>query len=143
MRTILIKKESIMQRFSKNRQAIMDCLSKTDTHPTAEWIFEQLKPSFPNLSLGTVYRNLTQLEENGEIRSMGNVNGMEHFDGNAAPHPHAVCSVCGAITDLPEQQNMERMLHELSGITDYRISELQLTGICPDCLVKMEAQKGS
>ena len=54
-----------MQRFSKKRAAIYDCLCGTKTHPSADWIYQQLLPEFPDLSLATVYRNLAQLKEAG------------------------------------------------------------------------------
>ena len=53
----------MIQRFSKKRQAIYDCLAGTTSHPTADWIYHQLHADYPDLSLGTVYRNLTQLKD--------------------------------------------------------------------------------
>ena len=71
-----------MQKHSRQRDAIYACLCSTETHPTAEWIYEQLKPEFPALSLGTVYRNLAAFKRAGKIASVGVVDGQERFDAN-------------------------------------------------------------
>ena len=75
-----------MERYSKKREAILDCLRSTDSHPTAEWIYAQLKGEYPDLSLATVYRNLAQLKSSGIIRSVGVVAGLPRFA--LAPQAH-------------------------------------------------------
>lgn len=124
------------KRFSKKRQAIIDCLRSTDTHPGAEWVYEKLKPVYPDLSLGTVYRNLKELAESGEIISVGHVDGTERFDGNVYPHAHAVCKVCGKVTDITELQLPESMVKMAESLTEYKVvySGVKFTGICPECL---------
>ena len=91
-----------MIRYSKKRAAILDAIRGTDCHPSAEWIYQTLKPTHPDLSLGTVYRNLIFFQEHGDIRSIGVVKGQERFDAMTTPHSHFVCSECGAVSDLPE-----------------------------------------
>ena len=76
------------ENFSRKRTAILNALQETDVHPTADWVYAQLKPRYPNLSLGTVYRNLKKFCENGKAVSVGVINGQEHFDGNVKPHAH-------------------------------------------------------
>ena len=122
-----------MQRFSKNRQAILLCLRSTKTHPTAGWIYEQLKPDHPELSLGTVYRNLSQMKEAGLIRSVGVIAGEEHFDGTVQPHHHAVCICCGKVIDMGEFPGTEEIFSRIRAETGFDIAELQLSGICPEC----------
>ena len=124
-----------MQRFSKNRQAILDCLCSTKTHPTAEWIYTQLKPSLPSLSLATVYRNLTQLRDAGLICSVNTVNGQERFDANVMPHTHAVCGRCGCVIDVPEIQVPTSVIGTAQEATGYRIrsADLRFTGLCAEC----------
>ena len=85
---------------SRQRMAILDCIRSTTCHPTADWVFKTLKPQMPELSLGTVYRNLNILRQDGEILSVGFAKGMEHFDGDTHPHAHFFCGGCGAVTDL-------------------------------------------
>ncbi len=124
-----------MQRYSKKRQAILDCLRGTSSHPTAEWIYEQLQPEYPDLSLATVYRNLGQFKQAGVICSVGIVDGHERFDANTAPHSHAVCSCCGAVTDIEDLQVPAAIIGDAERETDYRITEafLQFKGVCADC----------
>ena len=89
------------KKFSRKREAILTCLHGTTCHPTAEWVYKQLKPQFPDLSLGTVYRNLAQCKKRGEVRTVGFVGGFERFDARMDPHDHFVCRQCGRVDDLP------------------------------------------
>lgn len=125
-----------MQRYSKKRQAVLECLRSTTSHPTAEWIYERLRPVYPDLSLATVYRNLSQLKEAGLVRSVGIVNGNEHFDANMAPHSHAICDCCGAIIDIKDMHVSPQLIHLAEDTTGFHISEasLQFTGLCGKCL---------
>ena len=87
-------------RHSKKREAILDAIRSTTCHPSAEWVYQTLKPTHPDLSLGTVYRNLMFFRERGEIQSVGVVKGQERFDALVKPHSHFVCDCCGAVSDL-------------------------------------------
>ena len=86
--------------YSKQRQAIMDFLCSRTDHPTAEVIYQNVKAQLPNISLGTVYRNLNQLADNGRIRRIKGANDAEHFDGNTSAHQHFICTICGAVDDI-------------------------------------------
>lgn len=122
-----------MKRYSRNRQAILECLRSTKIHPTADWILEQLRPSLPSLNQATVYRNLQQLKEDGLIRSMGVVAGQEHFDGDIGPHAHVMCAACGRITDLPLTDGLAGLMREAGQLTGFEITASQFAGLCPDC----------
>lgn len=74
-------------------------------HPTAEMIYQALKEVSPGLSRGTVYRNLSQLTEEGLIVKMPF--SIERYDGVVQPHPHLVCSSCGAVMDLPMEYDAD------------------------------------
>jgi len=89
------------RKFSAKREEILKQLQSTKTHPGAYWVYEQLKSRIPDLSLGTVYRNLNVFCKEGKILSLGVVKGEERFDGISSPHPHFICSCCGTILDLP------------------------------------------
>ncbi len=93
------------RNFSAKREAIYEALSETKTHPTAEWVYNKLKPSIPDLSLGTVYRNLTVFKEIGLAKSVGVVNGQERFDADMSVHPHFVCNKCFKVIDVPKSTN--------------------------------------
>lgn len=125
-------------RSSKNRDAILECLTHTDSHPTAEWVYEQMKAEYPNISLGTVYRNLNQLREAGLVRTMGMVNGPEHFDAIVSPHSHAICSKCGEILDLDGQAAFDEMLRAAGKESGYEFLEVQFLGVCPKCRERAE-----
>ena len=122
-------------RRSVKREAMLSLLRSTDAHPGAEWVYRKLQAEFPDLSLGTVYRNLRQLEEEGLIVSVGVVDGAERFDAVTRPHAHFVCTRCGAVTDLelPDGPALRRRAQELSG---GKVSgcEVRFTGLCRSCL---------
>lgn len=87
-------------RRSKQREAIKSFLISTDVHPTAEIVYDNMKKEFPNISLGTVYRNLNFLVEHGEAVRLECGDGLEHFDGDTRPHYHFYCKNCHHIIDL-------------------------------------------
>lgn len=124
-----------MQRFSKKRQAILDCVASTACHPDADWVYAQLKPVYPDMSLGTVYRNLAQLSEAGMIRSMGTIGGHEHFDGKLQPHSHLICKKCAAIVDVEELAMPTGLIREAEACTGGTITgmTLQFSGLCAEC----------
>ena len=73
------------KRYSPKRDAILRCLRSTSCHPSAEWVYSQLKPEIPDLSLATVYRNLARFRAEGEVQVIGCVDGEDRYDGNTAP----------------------------------------------------------
>lgn len=119
----------------RKRDAILSCVRGTTTHPSAEWIFSQLKPEITDLSLGTVYRNLALFKERGEIISVGTVNGVERFDGNTQPHVHYVCTQCGTVLDLHDLSVPEELHAAAAHCAGNPVSGCQLTftGICTKC----------
>ncbi len=130
-------------RYSKKREAILNVIRATDIHPSAEWVYQKLKPDHPDLSLGTVYRNLALFQRQGMIQSVGVVNGQERFDGVTAPHSHFVCRRCGAVMDLHRTKldvGLDHRVEEEYGLSVER-HELIFYGCCQDCLGKAEAHK--
>ncbi len=126
--------ERTAKRFRK-RDAILACLRQTDVHPSADWIYAQLKTEIPDLSLGTVYRNLSLFKEQGTIASLGTVKGVERFDGNTAPHVHYICTGCGCVLDLAGVAVPEELQSAVAKSTGGEVNGCQLTftGICNDC----------
>ncbi|MBR2177052.1 MAG: transcriptional repressor [Clostridia bacterium] len=125
------------RNFSAKREAIYNTLASTTSHPTADWIYDQLKQQMPDLSLGTVYRNLNIFKEMGIIKSIGVINGQERFDANVSQHSHFICSKCFKIIDIPSRK---RFID--SSIYEYvefecraKISSHSITfyGICSEC----------
>jgi len=122
--------------YGKKQQAILDILSDTRLHPSADWIYSALKPSYPNISMGTVYRNLAKFKAEGTVRSLEVVDGQEHYDGNIAEHTHFICDYCGAIYNLDIAVPYEIYANlEQEGFWVSR-RQLFLRGRCPACTVK-------
>ena len=126
--------EKATKHFRK-RDAILTCLRQTTEHPSAEWVFSQLKPQIPDLSLGTVYRNLSLFKEQGLITSLGTVNGVERFDGNTEPHVHYICTGCGRVLDLHQIRVPEELNHAAAMGSGGEVTGCQLTftGVCSEC----------
>lgn len=87
-------------KHSKQRDSIKEFLATRKDHPTADTVYMNVRQSFPHISLGTVYRNLTLLADLGEIARLRVGDGVDHFDYDTTPHYHFVCSECGAVIDL-------------------------------------------
>ena len=125
------------KRFRK-RDAILNYLKGTTAHPSAEMVYADLKQQIPDLSLGTVYRNLNLFKDQGMAISVGTVKGVERFDGNPAPHVHFFCMDCGAVIDLPTmdvpQQLITTAAQQIGGAVDQ--CQMTFTGMCRECLHK-------
>lgn len=122
-------------KHSRQRDSIMQCLRQRHDHPTADAIYSSIQGEFPNISLGTVYRNLNLLADLGEIRRLNFGNGPERFDADTHPHYHFICKKCGQVHDLPmevsEQVDADAQRH-CDGRIDSHITYFY--GICGDCL---------
>ncbi len=90
-----------IRKNSKKRQVILEALAATTAHPTAQELYQQLKPDYPDLSLGTVYRNLSLFAKQGDVMSVGVFRGQERFDARTEPHAHLHCVQCGRVIDVP------------------------------------------
>ena len=123
-------------RQSKKRDAMLALLRGTDRHPSAEQVYRALKPDYPSLSLATVYRNLSQLCEQGLALRVGTVNGQERYDGQTRPHSHFICNRCGAIIDLPQQSPGQDWLDAASVQYGFRAEDCEfiVRGLCRGCL---------
>lgn len=92
---------------------IKDFLMTRKDHPTADVVYMNVRQQNPNISLGTVYRNLTLLADIGEIKRLRVGDGVDHFDADISPHYHFVCSECGCVSDL-EMGSIEKIT-EIAG----------------------------
>ena len=88
-------------KYSRQRESIKACLMARHDHPTADALYTSIREEYPNISLGTVYRNLNLLVELGEIQKLTCGDGADHFDADTTPHYHFVCRDCGQVYDLP------------------------------------------
>ncbi len=119
----------------RKRDAIYSYLCSTDTHPSADMVYARLKPEIPDLSLGTVYRNLSMFRQQGVIASLGTVDGVERFDGNTVPHVHFVCNDCSAVLDMPQMEVPRAMMTAAEGQIGGVVAgcSLTFTGQCRHC----------
>jgi Fur family peroxide stress response transcriptional regulator len=115
---------------------ILDAV-KTLKHSTAAEIHEHIKARYPNISMGTVYRNLSSMVEERKLNKLSFLEGPDRFEIRFRRHYHAVCSQCGAIVDLEDIP--ENIFKELDGSveasTGFSVSShcLYFTGFCPLC----------
>jgi len=127
------------RRMTKQRQAIINMLAASDAHPTAEMIYAAVRRELPDISLGTVYRNLQLLVAEEQVREIAAGRGGSRFDGHLQPHSHFFCQNCGKVYDVPAQwpdeppAELQRQMpgRLLSQRTDF-------FGICRECLAAEE-----
>lgn len=131
-------------RLTGPRRRILEVVQATDVHPTADWVYRQVRRQLPRVSLGTVYRNLRLLVEEGFVKELPAAAGREsggsrlaRFDGNMSVHHHFTCSKCGRIQDLtePVDRSLDRQMAARTGllISHHRI---EFFGRCPACRVR-------
>lgn len=124
-------------KYSRQRESIKTCLMNRHDHPTADSLYMCIREEFPNISLGTVYRNLNLLVDIGEIRKLSCGEGADRFDADTNPHYHFVCRRCGDVLDLPlatlEAMNDAAQAY-CQGHIDSHITYFY--GTCQDCLKK-------
>ncbi len=87
-------------KYSRQRECIREFVQSCQDHPTADTVYAGIKKEFPNISLGTVYRNLSLLVELGEIAKISTGDGPDRFDCNTKPHSHFICTDCHCIQDI-------------------------------------------
>lgn len=126
-------------KYSRQRASIKEYLMNSHEHPTADTVYLHVKKQFPNISLGTVYRNLNLLADMGEATKISTPDGGDRFDGHTHPHYHVACTSCGQVMDLKigkdyiDSINHEAEKHFNGSITSH---EMMFYGICEDCLKK-------
>ena len=121
-----------MANYSKQREAILKELQSRHDHPTATQVYEGVRKVLPNISLGTVYRNLSSLVESGDIISLSIGDGRERFDSDKSLHLHLHCKSCGAIIDRPIQNDVLRKTALFDGFSP-ESSVCVVYGLCKNC----------
>ena len=127
---------SISEGQFRKRSAILASLRQSTQHPSAEALFEYLRQEHKDISRATVYRNLAMFREQGQIISLGTVDGIERFDGNTTPHDHFVCTRCNCVQDLPRVPMVPEAVVGAADTLGCHIDgyRLMFTGICRNCL---------
>lgn len=124
-------------KYSRQRESIIEYLAGTTEHPTADTIYTNIRTMFPNISLGTVYRNLSLLHEEGRILKIETPGQPDRFDYRVDPHNHFVCVNCGGVIDLPA--NTQDDIDTAAGVGfdgEIQGHVCYFYGICPECIRK-------
>lgn len=123
--------------YSFQREKVLETVMQSYDHPTAETIYNRVKKIIPNISMGTVYRNLNFLADNGSILKINMPNG-DRFDRTVYPHCHIRCKKCNCVEDFYglelDKFNFMNNNYEITSVT------INLEGICKDCQQKGEGK---
>jgi len=127
-----------MLRRTKQREVILRVLRTANSHPTVDWIYDEVRKEIPHISLGTVYRNLRLLREGGEVLEIDLSGTFSRFDGNPDNHYHFRCEKCGRVFDVDEPVNKE-LDERVARKMDFEVlyHRIEFRGLCKEC------QKGS
>ena len=120
--------------YSRQREEIVHFLKTRKDHPTAEVVYENVRMVYPNISLGTVYRNLTLLSDTGEILRLRLGDGVDHFDADTSEHYHVLCNGCGIVEDLDmkgKKLSIDTSILPYDGTITGHI--IYFKGICKNC----------
>lgn len=120
------------QRSTKQKTAILEYLRGVKTHPSAETVYLALKKKMPQLSLGTVYRNLDAYAQEGKSLTF-EVKGQQRFDGDVSPHSHFACEECGNVKDLWFALPSAKVKKHLSRGTSVKSIDVLIKGRCERC----------
>lgn len=145
MNSLLSTIKSAHLRLTPQRVAICDLLEQSEEHPTAQEIYDQLKPGFPSLSLATVYNTLDALTRLGAINALGGAgDDRVHYDADTHAHVNLACTNCNRVIDFPSQfiHEVEEEVQRRSG---YHVmgARVMYYGLCPDCQQKISQEKVS
>ena len=111
-------------RYSKQRETIHHIIANTKSHPTADWIYQESKKKIPNISLGTVYRNLKYLERSGQVMAIHTGNAVR-YDGNIEKHNHLKCTDCNELVDvIIFQENISKSILKKY---NFKVEEIDVT----------------
>ena len=129
-----MKPKSKILKSSRQRDLVLHIIRATKCHPNADWIYEEARKEMHNIIIGTVYRNLNVLRDEGKIRELCFGRGVSRYDGDLRDHYHVRCNVCGIVEDVPHisPRASGNKIEELTGYQIYS-HRLEFWGICPKC----------
>jgi Fur family ferric uptake transcriptional regulator len=119
---------------TRQRKVILEEIRKTDSHPTADELYQRVRQRLPHVSLGTIYRNLETLAASGLIQKLEMGGSQKRFDGNLAAHHHVSCTACGHVTDvhIEPADGMDYSVLDAKGY-DIAGHRVEFIGLCPEC----------
>ena len=123
------------KRITPQRIAIFKYLISTDSHPTAQQIYNHVKQEFPTITLATIYKTLEMLEELGKAKELGFSGLSTRFEANMEPHINLICIKCGKIKDLNEPNSLEALKAVIDNNSEFKISDqrVEFSGYCKQC----------
>ena len=130
-------------RLTPQRVAVCELLAGTKAHPTAQMIYDTLRPQYPSLSLATVYNTLDTLVSLGVVNSLGSAGDDSiHYDADTTPHINLACTSCHAVIDIPSQF-VQALEGEVASSSGYQITGARVLyyGLCPDCQAKTHTEQ--
>ena len=124
-------------RYSRQREIMLKFLEGNLVHPTADMVYEGVKKIVPNISMGTVYRNLNQLAEMGLVKKIEGFDGAVHYDYNTQLHYHFLCKECNKIYDIDTKAmpKIDMSYFEDNGF-EVEAYDIVLVGKCKHCKCK-------
>lgn len=124
-------------KVTPQRLAVYEALARTRSHPRAETLYKELRPSYPTMSLATVYKSLSILCEIGLAQELSLGEDAFRYDADTSDHPHVRCIKCGRVDDV-EAIDTKELTEEVAESTGYRLTDHQLYffGVCPECRSK-------
>lgn len=127
-------------KVTPQRLAVYDALSSTKSHPNAEMLYNMLQPSYPTMSLATVYKTMDIFAELGLIQVLNVGEDSYRYDAETASHPHIRCTECNRVDDIFNFQD-EGLMNGVEAKTGYQLTGRQLYffGRCPHCQEKASA----
>lgn len=122
-------------KYSRQREAIKKYLTETYEHPTADTVYLHVQNEFPNISLGTVYRNLNLLTDMGCAQKITMPDGSDRFDGHVHPHNHFTCKCCGCVSDIELNHSISTTALKSAGFKgSIESSSTMYFGKCQSCI---------
>ncbi len=120
-----------MKNYSRQRASILNVLKNSKSHPSAAEIYAEVRKEIPNISLGTVYRNLDELEKAGHIIKIAGKFQMDRYDGDISVHAHFMCTECGSVEDYPIDNKLASdIMRGRSGASGFILNYF---GLCSAC----------
>lgn len=129
-----------MKRNTIQRQLVIAAVRFLSEHPTADEVYERIIMEYPDISKGTVYRNLNSLVESGLLRKVAVPNGADRYDHMLDKHYHIKCSECGAFMNVKNMEYIEDLDAKIGSLTGFSMSnhEIVFNGVCPECSANKE-----
>lgn len=127
-----------MKNHSKQRETILEILKESYSHPTADEIYAEAKKTLPNISLGTIYRNLDELVKHNIIKKISTTSSKDRYDYPKSEHCHAVCFECGNVNDIELTFNTDEIQNQVFAQSKIESDpkDIIIMGICEDCQIK-------